>query len=109
LTLFERGAGRAQKIVFGGGGCGEGAPRGLRAFLDQFYLKPIPALRGHRLGVAGRRAQGPEPVPDPEGTGQRETCGEKGGIVILIGSCREGWRGDVRAVDDHRSVRRISD
>lgn len=57
------------------------------AFLDTLYRKEIPQRAGHRFSVAGRRPQGFEPLPDPEGAGQRQARGQarrRGGAHRLL-------------------------
>lgn len=65
-----------KEIIRGRGGpsC-EGPPGGLRLFGYPVSQGAAPR-GGHRSGEPGGRAQGPEPLPDPEGPGQRPPRGE---------------------------------
>lgn len=57
----------------------------------RLFGHPVPqgdsAAGGHRFSVAGRRPQGFEPLPDPEGAGQRQARGQarrRGGAHRLL-------------------------
>lgn len=80
----------------------EGLPLSGQA-LPQGHRPPC----GYRHRVPGRRAQGPEPLPDPEGFGQRQACRRQGrrgdpGGLLPGGSGRH----DLPGVDDHHALSR---
>ena len=79
-----------KQIVFAAAGDAAKAHRAGCAFLDQFYLKPIPARTDIVLVSQGGAPKDLNLYQTQKALDNAKHAVKVGGIVILIGSCREG-------------------